>query len=499
MQRAAEVTGRVTGAVLAGVLVLQAVLTVRLSNSAFQDEATYVFAGHRVLALWLHGTPTYDDYPSYFSGAPFLYPVAAAVADGVGGLEAARALSLMCALASTVLLYLVVRRLFDPAVAVGAAFVFAVAEPTLVTGRLATYDAAALLLVALAVWIGVRWSTTTIPALVLMPPVLVLALVTKYALLLYVPAAIAVSAIAVARDRGRRAAFTHAAAVAGLVAVLSSAFLAAAPHLWDGIYSTTLHRDPGGDTRWDVASDGAAYVGIALLIAAAGAIGYCRTTSPIPLDTTPRRLRILLAGVLLAAGVAAPVNQILTQTTQSLHKHVGFGLWFAAPLAGVALISLLRTRSWWRFGILAALCIGLVWNGIAQSEHKFHEWPDSAEVVSTLRTMVRPDSGRYLVEEHEVPRYYLRDVTEPYQWIGTSYFEYFDPQGATLTGLPAYAAAIGDGYFDAVVLRYGPTADLDLRLAEVLDASDRYELVEEWPYENSFGAAQWQIWQRVDG
>ncbi|MDY6811879.1 MAG: glycosyltransferase family 39 protein, partial [Actinomycetota bacterium] len=219
MQRAAEGTGRVTGAVLAGVLVLQAVLTVRLSNSAFQDEATYVFAGHRVLALWLHGTPTYDDYPSYFSGAPFLYPVAAAVADSIGSLEAARALSLMCALASTVLLYLVARRLFDPAVAVGAAFVFAVAEPTLFTGRLATYDAAALLLVALAVWIGVRWSTSTTPALVLMPPVLVLAIFTKYALVLYVPAAIAVSAIAVARDRGRRAALVHAAVVTGLVAV----------------------------------------------------------------------------------------------------------------------------------------------------------------------------------------------------------------------------------------------------------------------------------------
>ncbi len=487
-----------TGAVLVGVLVLQAALTVRLSNSAFQDEATYVFAGHRVLALWLHGTPTYDHYSSYFSGAPFLYPVVAAVADGVDGLEAARALSLMCALVTTVLLYLVGRRLFDPAVAVAAAFVFAVAEPTLVMGRLATYDAAALLLVALAVWIGVRWSTSSLPALVLMPPVLVLAIFTKYAALLYVPAAIAVTAIAVARDRGRRPALIHAATVTGLVAALSAAFLAAAPQLWDGMFSTTLHRSPGGDTRWEVASDAAAFVGLALLIAGVGAVLYCRKNPPIPLDATPRPLRILLAVVLLAAGLAAPVNQILTQTTQSLHKHVGFGLWFAAPLAGVALMGLLRTRSWWRVAILAALCVGLVWNGMTQSARKFQDWPDSAEVVSTLRTMVRPDSGRYLVEEHEVPRYYLRDITEPYQWIGTYYFTYSDRQGATLTGLPAYEAAIRDGYFDAVVLRYGPTADLDLRLAELLDASDRYELVGEWPYETAFGAAQWQIWQRMD-
>ncbi|GAB91016.1 glycosyltransferase family 39 protein [Gordonia rhizosphera] len=486
-----------TGAALVGVLVLQAALTLRLSNSAFQDEATYVFAGHRVLALWLHGTPTYDDYPSYFSGAPFLYPVAAAVADGVGGLEAARALSLICALVTTALLYLVARRLFDPAVAVAAAFVFAVSEPTLVIGRLATYDAAALLLVALAVWIGVRWSTSSLPTLAVMPPVLVLAIFTKYAALLYVPAAIAVTAIAVARDRGRRPALIHAATVTGLVAALSAAFLAAAPQLWDGMFSTTLHRSPGGDTRWEVASDAAAFVGLAMLIAGAGAVLYCRTNSPVPLDTTPRFLRILLAAVLLATGLAAPVNQMVAQTAVSLHKHVGFGLWFAAPLAGVVLMGLLRTRSWWWVGIVAALCIGLVWNGMTQSVHKFHDWPDSAEVVSTLRTMVRPDSGRYLVEEHEVPRYYLRDVTEPYQWIGTQYFEYSDPQGATLSGLPAYEAAIRDGYFDAVVLRYGPTGDLDVRLAEQLSASGRYDLVLQRPYETGFGAAQWQIWQRM--
>src|ERR1700728_3089828 len=55
------------------VLGVQAALSLKLvwSNSAFQDEALYLRAGHLELAHWLHGTAI-PDFPSYFSGAPVL-------------------------------------------------------------------------------------------------------------------------------------------------------------------------------------------------------------------------------------------------------------------------------------------------------------------------------------------------------------------------------------------------------------------------------------------
>ena len=94
----------------------------RLQNTAFQDESLYLYAGHREIAQLLHHTPTYDNYASYFSGAPFLYPVLGAAADHLAGLAGARALSLLFMLATTAMLHGLSRRLFGrPAALLAAA------------------------------------------------------------------------------------------------------------------------------------------------------------------------------------------------------------------------------------------------------------------------------------------------------------------------------------------------------------------------------------------
>ena len=88
--------------------------------------------------------------------APVLYPVLGALFDSIGGLTAARALSLAEMLTATGLVYTMSRRLFNERVALCAAITFAVAEPTLFLGNLATYDATALCLLAVAAWLVVR-------------------------------------------------------------------------------------------------------------------------------------------------------------------------------------------------------------------------------------------------------------------------------------------------------------------------------------------------------
>src|SRR5215469_13401781 len=57
------------------ILALQSALSMRLiwSNTAFGDEALYLWAGHLEWAHWLHGEPI-PDFASYFSGAPVVYP-----------------------------------------------------------------------------------------------------------------------------------------------------------------------------------------------------------------------------------------------------------------------------------------------------------------------------------------------------------------------------------------------------------------------------------------
>jgi hypothetical protein len=132
------------------VLVVQAVLSLRLvrADTAFQDEALYLWAGHLQWAHWLHGTPI-PPFPSYFSGAPVIYPPIGALADSIGGLAAARILSLVFMLGATVLLWATASRLFGRRAAFFAAALFAVLGPTLHMGAFATYDAMSLLLVAL--------------------------------------------------------------------------------------------------------------------------------------------------------------------------------------------------------------------------------------------------------------------------------------------------------------------------------------------------------------
>jgi 4-amino-4-deoxy-L-arabinose transferase-like glycosyltransferase len=477
------------------ILLVQAVLTLRVSNSAFQDEALYLFAGHREIALLLHGTPTFDNYASYFSGAPFLYPVLGAAVDGVAGLAGARFLSLLLMVATTALLYGLTRRLFDAQVAFIAAVLFAVAEPTQFMGHLATFDAPALFLLALACWLVVRLAHRHPAAVLVGAPLLILAAATKYAALLFVPTVIALSVLTAVRYRGWRPALLRGALLAVASAGLSLAALAVAPQLWLGIRTTTSARAAGTDSTLALLTDTGRYVGGAFVLAVIGTVLYRRREQPSTWPPTSRRERLLLGVVLTGTALLAPIDQIHLHTLTSLHKHVGYGLLFAAPMAGLALSRLLHAHDPRRLGAVLVACVLLTWAGSDQAATRFHDWPNSRGLVAALRTQVRPATGRYLVEEDEVPRYYLRGLTQPYQWFGTYFFRYTDRHGTPLTGIPAYRAAIADRYFDVIALRYGPTAPLDVQIDGQLKAQQGYRLVATVPAASSYGAGAWSIWR----
>ncbi len=195
----------VSRAVLAAILLVQAALSLRMRNTAFEDEALYLYSGHLEIAHWLHGAALQGNYATYFSGAPVLYPVLGALADGVGGLAAARAVSLLAMLATTGLLYSLTRRLFNERVGLCAAVIFSVTESAIYLGHLATYDAPALCLLALATWIVVRTAAFRWPLYLLATPVVALAVASKYASLLFVPTIVALTALAAWPYRGRLA------------------------------------------------------------------------------------------------------------------------------------------------------------------------------------------------------------------------------------------------------------------------------------------------------
>lgn len=461
-------------------LLLQAALTLRMHNTAFEDEALYLYVGHLEIAHFLHGAALQGDYPSYFSGSPVLYPVLGAAADNLGGLAAARAVSLLAMLGTSVLLYGMARSLFNERAALYAVVVFAVTEPVLFLGDLATYDATALFLLALAAWIVVRAAERRLPLYLLAAPVLTLAVATKYAALLWVPCVIALAGLAAGPRRGGRAAVNSLLLAAVTAVLLAAAVRFAGPDYWRGITSTTLQRAAGDASPGSLLWDCAQWIGLPVLLAVTGTVAYARRpfteTGEIMAPAGGRLRRAALGIVLTGSALLAPANQIRIETVVSLQKHVGFGLLFAAPFAGIGLARIIGDHfrraqmgiAVW--GALAAL-------GLTQANNLFNGWPDTSVSGPELARFLQP-GAQYLAEVPEVPAYYLRNHSDaqPSQFTSTYNFTYTDPRGATLTGDSAYAAAIKTGYFRIVAFDYLTTPATDKVIAHAVAINPLYRL-----------------------
>ena len=491
----------VSRGVLVLIMALQAVLTLRMSNTAFEDEGLYLYVGHLEIRHFLHGAALQGDYPSYFSGAPVLYPVLGALADSIGGLAAARGLSLLEMLAVTGLIYSMSRRLFNERAALCAAVVYAVTEPALFLGHLATYDATALLLLTVAAWLVVRFAGHARPLYLLAAPVLVLAVATKYATLLFVPSVIALAGLAAAPRLGRRTVVTWVALAAATVALLLGVARLAGPGYITGFKFTTFERFEGTASTSSLLWDVAQWIGVPFLLAVTGAVAWVmrpftdRSERVGPGGSRARRA--LLGGVMAGSALLAPVEQIRIHTETSLFKHVGFGLMLAAPIAGVGLARIIgdhfrRTQ----VGIAvwgASLAIGMTC-----ASNLFEAWPNSSVFVADLARYVHP-GGRYLVEVDEVPIYYLRDNpgAQPRQFSNTYYIGYTNRQGQYLTGNAGYVAAVQAGYFNVIAFNYQTTPGVDAVLAKTLAADPDYSLADVIP--NGDDTVRQYIWVKTGG
>jgi hypothetical protein len=487
---------------LVAILAVQAALALRLiwSNTAFSDEALYLWAGHLELASWLHGAPipaSIDPFPTYFSGAPVLYPPLGAIADAYGGLAGARLLSLAFMLGATGLLYATTRRLLGRAAAIAAAATFAVLGPTQFLGSFATYDAMALFLLALSAWLVVA-APARGSELLLIAAGLALALAdaTKYATALWDPVVLALALLTAEPGTWRGALGRGARLLAYAAAPLALALrgLGGEPYL-RGIAFTTLARQATGATASAglVLADALSWAWPVLALAAA-AIAVSLSDAP--------RLRLLLGTCALAA-VLAPVHQAQIHTVVALYKHTDFGSWFGAIAAGYVLAraaALCHPKGW---RIVAAVAAIIAFNGIVQTSALFTGgWPATSRATAELGRVLPAARCPCLVMDDSIAEYYLLRTLPPAQYgrlTDAYYFSYLDPgRGRRITGRPAYRQAIADGYFQLVEIDPAEDSSLDAALAAALRASPGYRRLADVPIRNQ-GRGHIEIWVHEPG
>lgn len=476
------------------ILVFQALLSwMLLQNTAFQDEALYIYAGNQIWQHWLHGLPLLENYSYYFSGYPYVYPILGGALDMVGGLELVRAFSLVCMLIVTACGYYVTKQLFNEKSAVFAAIFFVCQGPVLFLSRLATYDPLCLCLVAVGLALAVNASQTQRPWRALgIGPFLVLAFGAKYAALLFIPAVLAVLAVCTLLKWGwinmlvRGTLGVLSLAVVGTLAAM--VVIHFDPSMLHAIRDTTTNRVVINQfSRLFLAQDVVAISGLSYALGLVGLV-------------FARKKHLLIALLFLGSALLVPAYHIYKSELISLEKHLGFSMFFVMPVAGYALASLSGFRRafapgrYWLSGVAICLILFLVGTEVAQN--LYARWPSATELTYVFETQVRTASGHYLAEQRDVLRYYTLENTYTWQWISPYFFEYTDKQGHYYQGEEAYVKAVNDGYFALIELDFGATVQLDLTISQAIQHSQKYNLIAIIPQWDSYGAGKYFIWRK---
>ena len=331
---------------IAAILMMQAFMSIRLlhATGASGDEALYIYSGHQLIhELWHSGGSPY--YETYFSGAPVIYPVLAALLDHIGGLVLVRIVSGIFMLIATGLLFATARHLFGYWQAVTAAGLFAALGITQGLGAYATFDALALMLIAFAAYCAVKVSTSA-GWLVAIPAILLLANAAKYASVLFDPVVIMLAALTL-RTEGWRRVGQRAAILAGVtVSLLAIAVVLAGTSYFHGILFTTVARKTGtGILNLNPANSHTivmfSWDRIGLIVVV-GALSMM-----VALVVPKERSSLSLLALFVVSGLLVTLEALKLHDLTSVNKHDDFGAWFTAMAAGYALArgaELIRTR-----------------------------------------------------------------------------------------------------------------------------------------------------------
>jgi hypothetical protein len=506
---------------VAAICAVQAVLSLYLaaSNTAFGDEAEYLWMGRILLAHWLHGASE-PPHLVKLSGSAVLYPPLGALASNVAGLTGARILSLAFMLGATILLYFTASRLIGRTAALFAATLWALSEPVL---RLAfaTFDPMSVFLMALSAWLVAqagfrrRWIWPAAGAAV----ALALSNAVAYSGIVIDPVVLAFAFVTWLPRLGNRRAVLSAAGLGGGLALAFAAAMEVTGS-WNGIESIFARTSHDQQPYTLVITDIWKYSGFLVVLAMIG------TAAALAAKDTSRRLLLMLG----CAAFAVPAAQVKFHTAWSLDKHLAYGVWFAAIAAGYGLSVLVRRLPGAGRG-LAVLCAVLAFaypavNSWMAAWSVYHAWPNATSFVTALRPAVAGTSG--LVDptgQLYVAEYYLPQGSQWDRWYTAGLS--LHPPAATARAY--YTSVLNSRKYGVIALFYAAASPTPRMTAASMSASQRasiyqqlisspglapgesglgtltgllersrqYRLVAAGPYDSASVDGTYAIWQRV--
>jgi 4-amino-4-deoxy-L-arabinose transferase-like glycosyltransferase len=414
-----------------------------LNNGIFIDESLYIRTGRAYIDHWVYGTPLPSWIGQGFSGLPVLYPVLAGALDYVGGLVAVRLFSLVCIIATMLLLRSIAAQLFTRRTGLVTAAIFGLTGPVLYVGHLGTFDALVILMLVTAWWLGMRKGWWVV---LVLGPLLALAVATKYTAYVFVPSVLVLSTFkpySMVHSTSLRT-WLHPhlpwkriarAVVAGLIAVglVALGYLFTDATTRESLAFTTTGRNALSPTpRGDLVSTVPNFVWPTFFAALLGLVWLLRA----------RRWTAVLWGLLLiGTALLLPVAQIKLGEGVSFQKHLAYSAAFLAPLAGWGFARPWRLAIWTPV-LVWWLILMAVWGGFRSND--LIQYPD----VRPVAEAVHFKSGTYLSSSADSMSYYTRRDPD-IKWETTF--------GLYVQGPKEIRRAIRQDHYDQVIIHAGPT------------------------------------------